>query len=81
MSDYVLKRQNFNSVAKRINNEKLKNIVIIGGSHSGFSCAWLLLNGPADILNNTHVKPTVQFDVHDKKKAFKFPGALFKTQE
>jgi len=22
-------------------------VVIIGGSHSGFSCAWLLLNGSA----------------------------------
>jgi hypothetical protein len=22
-------------------------VVIIGGSHSGFSCAWMLLNGPA----------------------------------
>lgn len=27
--------------------KKLK-IVIIGGSHSGFSCAWILLNGPAN---------------------------------
>jgi hypothetical protein len=22
-------------------------VIIIGGSHSGFSCAWMLLNGPA----------------------------------
>lgn len=27
--------------------KKLK-IVIIGGSHSGFSCAWILLNGPSN---------------------------------
>jgi hypothetical protein len=27
---------------------KKLNIVIIGGSHSGFSCAWILLNGPSN---------------------------------
>jgi hypothetical protein len=40
---------------KRIKEEKLKNIVIIGGSHSGFSCAWMLLNGPATYNKNTSV--------------------------
>lgn len=34
-----------------------KNIVIVGASHSGMSAAWMLLNGPADLLHNTHVKP------------------------
>jgi len=33
-------------------NKKL-NIVIIGGSHSGFSCAWMLLNGPALLQTNS----------------------------
>jgi hypothetical protein len=32
---------------KTISDNQYKNIVIIGGSHSGFSAAWLLLNGPA----------------------------------
>ena len=44
---------------ERIKNLNKKKIVIIGGSHSGFSTAWILLNGPADILHNTHVKPSV----------------------
>ena len=35
-----------------INEKKLKKIVIIGGSHSGFSCAWMLLNGPSAYYNN-----------------------------
>lgn len=32
---------------EKINSNKYKNIVIVGGSHSGFSAAWLMLNGPA----------------------------------
>lgn len=59
MSDYFLRRSNFPAIVERIHEEKIKNIVIIGGSHSGFSSAWTLLNGPADILHNTHVKPSV----------------------
>jgi hypothetical protein len=62
-----------------IKEKKIKKIVILGGSHSGFSAAWMLLNGPADMMHNTHVKPTVQNDVIDRKKAFKFPDAVFKT--
>ena len=53
--------------------------MIIGGSHSGFSAAWMLLNGPADIMHNTHVKPSVQYDVNDKNMPFRFPDAVFKT--
>lgn len=53
--------------------------MILGGSHSGFSAAWMLMNGPADILKNTHVKPTVQYDVYDRNKKFKFPDAVYKT--
>lgn len=30
----------------------MKKIVIIGGSHSGFSCAWMLLNGPSMYYKN-----------------------------
>jgi hypothetical protein len=32
---------------------KSLNIVIIGGSHSGFSCAWMLLNGPSLFQTNS----------------------------
>ena len=46
----------------------------MGGSHSGFSAAWLLLNGPADLLHNTHVIPTVQ-NVKKNTGKFTFPGA------
>ena len=56
LSDWVLKRQGFNKIIKKINAEKIKKIVIIGGSHSGFSAAWMLLNGPADVLHNSHVR-------------------------
>jgi hypothetical protein len=62
----------------RIKNENKKKIVIIGGSHSGFSAAWVLLNGPADLLNNAHVKPSVKYRV-DEGEPFKFPDAAFKS--
>ena len=60
-SDYVLNKMGYLETIRRIKQENKKKIVIIGGSHSGFSAAWILLNGPADIMHNTHVKPTVQF--------------------
>ncbi len=34
------------STLRRLRSTSRK-VVIVGGSHSGFSCAWLLLNGPA----------------------------------
>ena len=40
---------------ERIKEKKLKNIVIIGGSHSGFSAAWMLLNGPATYKKNNSI--------------------------
>ena len=39
---------------RRIKENKIKNIVIVGGSHSGFSAAWMMLNGPATYCRNTH---------------------------
>ena len=59
LSDYVLQKEGYMETVERIKNLNKKKIVIIGGSHSGFSTAWILLNGPADILHNTHVKPSV----------------------
>ena len=58
LSDVFLRKDGFKKIMQRIKDENLKNIVIIGGSHSGFSAAWIMLNGPCDLLNNTHVKPT-----------------------
>lgn len=62
----------------KIRKDRVRKIVIIGGSHSGFSAAWMLLNGPADVLNNTQIKPSVRYSV-DEGKPFKFPDAVFKT--
>jgi len=78
LSDYFLQKEGFQETIKRINKHKLKNIVIIGGSHSGFSAAWLLMNGPADVLNNAHVKPTCQLR-HVKGTKVHFPDAVFKS--
>lgn len=50
----------------KIKEEKIKNIVIVGGSHSGFSCAWMLLNGPATYKKNTSI--VSKYNEH-------FPGA------
>jgi len=36
----------------QICEKKLKNIVIIGGSASGFSCAFTMLYGPATYSSN-----------------------------
>lgn len=46
-SDYFLKRVGFLETMRNlaIPQAKKKKVVIVGGSHSGFSCAWLLLNG------------------------------------
>jgi 6-phosphofructokinase len=47
LGDDFLKRDVYKATMEKINTNKLKKIVIIGGSHSGFSAAWLMLNGPA----------------------------------
>jgi hypothetical protein len=46
-SDDVLKHDGFLKLRTRIINEKIKRVDIVGGSHSGFSVAWMLLNGSA----------------------------------
>ena len=71
LTDQFLKRENYKEVVDRINKDQLKNIVIVGGSHSAFSTAWLLLNGPATYkYNNT---------LNNMDKNTEFPGALLKT--
>ena len=52
LADNFLKRDTYLETMKKINKEKLKNIVIIGASHSGISAAWLMLNGPATYARN-----------------------------
>ena len=57
LADHLLRRDHFKSIMSRIKDQKLKKIVIVGGSHSGFSCAWMLLKGPATYNSNLVVKP------------------------
>jgi 6-phosphofructokinase len=56
LGDDFLKREIYKATMERINTQKLKKIVIVGGSHSGFSAAWLMLNGPATYkrMNSLH---------------------------
>ena len=49
LSDHFLTKSGY---YPNINHKK---ITIIGGSHSGFSCAWLILNGP-EKMENVSVK-------------------------
>lgn len=47
-ADYFLKKDGFEAFTNTLSkNPTKRKIVIIGGSHSGFSSAWVLLNGPA----------------------------------
>jgi hypothetical protein len=65
LGDHFLRRDYFKSIITRIKEQKLKKIVIVGGSHSGFSCAWMLLNGPATYNKNLSIKPaTSRFQLH-----------------
>ncbi len=48
-SDYVLQETGYNHILNNLKLKEKKRIIIIGGSHSGFSCAWILLNGYIDM--------------------------------
>lgn len=50
---------------KYIKDKSVKEVTIIGGSHSGFSCAWMLLNGPAMF---DYGKPDSKADSEEKPK-------------
>jgi hypothetical protein len=52
MTSQFLKKECYKQTMEKINENKIKNIVIIGASHSGFSAAWLMLNGPATYNKN-----------------------------
>jgi len=47
ISDEILKKEGFMKFWSFILENKITEIDIIGGSHSGFSVAWMLLNGSA----------------------------------
>ena len=74
LSDQFLQKETFTRTMRRIKLEKKRKIVIIGGSHSGFSAAWLLLNGPSSLLKNTKIIPKCQQE-YQKSGVFQFPGA------
>lgn len=48
-SDYVLQEPGFNHFANNLKLKDKKKVVIIGGSHSAFSCAWIILNNYIDL--------------------------------
>jgi hypothetical protein len=56
-SDLFLQQEGYMRVIRKIKKDKGKRVVIIGGSHSGFSAAWMLLHGPADLWHNTAIVP------------------------
>ena len=80
MSDHFLQKQTYLFTMRRIKHERKKRIVIIGGSHSGFSAAYMLLNGPATVLKNTWAIPACQ-RIYNKTGEFSFPEAVYKTIE
>ena len=68
LSDQFLRKDGYLETMKLINQNKFKKIVIIGGSHSGFSVAWLMLNGPATYNRNN--------SLGDKTANYKLPETL-----
>lgn len=58
LGDDFLKKDIYKATMEKINNNKYKKIVIVGGSHSGFSAAWLMLNGPATYQRMNTLKAT-----------------------
>ena len=58
LAGHFLKQDTYKQTMQRIKENKYRNIVIIGGSHSGFSAAWMLLNGPATYKKNNSINST-----------------------
>ena len=63
IADDIMKKEGFFKLLNFINNNKVKEISIIGGSHSGLSSAWMLLNGSAmyDYKENDQNKFNLDF--------------------
>ena len=51
LSDYILQEQGFKLFTNSLFSRNKKRVIIIGGSHSGFSCAWILINQPSSYKN------------------------------
>jgi hypothetical protein len=52
-SDFILRQEGYEKITQKLSSlsKSKKKVVIIGGSHSGFSSAWILLNGPSTYKN------------------------------
>ena len=57
LSDHFMRENIYKETMKKIKESDTRNVVIIGGSASSFSCAWLLLNGPATWGKNDYKDP------------------------
>lgn len=69
-SDEFLRSQTYLKSMKDLKGKPKRKIVIIGGSHSGFSCAWMLLNGPATYYNNNAGIP-IEKEPYAQRKSIK----------
>lgn len=49
----------YNHITTNKNKDHKLRLVIIGGSHSGFSSLWMLLNGPS-LCGNSHEKSSIE---------------------
>lgn len=67
-SDEITKKEGFFKLLNYINNNKIKEISIIGGSHSGLSSAWMLLNGSAMYDYKENQQTQFNLDFFDPQK-------------
>lgn len=58
LADEFLRKNLYLEKIKLIKQNEYKNIVIIGGSHSGFSAAWMILHGPSTYNHNNSIRKT-----------------------
>lgn len=74
-ADAFLKKAGFENFINTLNkNTTKRKIVIVGGSHSGFSSAWVLLNGPACYNHNKNGCKLI-FDKAPEGKVYKCKNA------
>ena len=74
VSGEFMSRDIYKKTMAMIKEQKPKRIVIIGASHSGFSCAWLLLFGPATWRRNNAIARSGQAVAGNR-----FPDAALKS--
>ena len=51
-SDYYCQQEGYDTIRTRLLSSVFKHVVIIGGSHSAFSCAWITINR---LLKDLHI--------------------------